>query len=67
MITATESLKTLLKHKTSISTSAGALIEYNLNTMVEYIKAESNGLDHVNYSKAFKKLFPIDTIFKPFL
>ena len=66
MISASESLKTLLKTKTSISTSAGALIEYNLNTMVEYIKAESNGLDHVNYSKAFKKLFPIDTIFKPF-
>ena len=65
MISASESLKTLLKTSTSISTSAGALIEYNLNTMVEYIKAESLGADHV-LSKAFKKLFPIDTIYKPF-
>jgi hypothetical protein len=65
MISVSESLKTLLKSSSYISTSAGALIEYNLNTMVEYIKAESSGTDHA-LSKAFKKLFPIDTIYKPF-
>jgi len=65
MISASESLKNLLKTSNYISTSAGALIEYNLNTMVEYIKAESFGADHV-LSNAFKKLFPIDTIYKPF-
>lgn len=66
MITASTELKNLLKTQTSLSTSAGALVEYNLNSMVEYIKATSNGADHVNFSKAFKKLFPIDTLYKPF-
>ena len=65
MISASETLKNLLKSSNTISSTAGALIEYNLNTMVEYIKAESSGADHT-LSKAFKKLFPIDTIYKPF-
>lgn len=65
MISASESLKDLLKTSNHVSASAGATIEYNLNTMVEYIKAESLGADHV-LSKAFQKLFPIDTIYKPF-
>ena len=66
MISVSNSLKDLLKSNSVISTSAGALIEYNLNSMVEYIKATSYGADHENYSKAFKKLFPIDTLYKPF-
>lgn len=65
MISASNSLKNLLKSSNNITSTAGALIEYNLNTMVEYIKAESSGADH-SLSKAFKKLFPIDTIYKPF-
>lgn len=65
MISASDSLKNLLKSSSSVTATAGALIEYNLNTMVEYIKAESSGADH-SLSKAFKKLFPIDTIYKPF-
>lgn len=65
MISASDSLKNLLKSSSSVTATSGALIEYNLNTMVEYIKAESSGADH-SLSKAFKKLFPIDTIYKPF-
>jgi len=65
MIIASDTLKNLLKSSSNITATAGALIEYNLNTMVEYIKAESSGADHT-LSKAFKKLFPIDTIYKPF-
>lgn len=65
MIAANNTVKDILKYNTTVDASAGARIEYNLNTMVEYIKAESSGADHV-LSKAFKKLFPIDTIYKPF-
>ena len=58
-------LQNLLKTQTSLNISAGATIEYNLNIMVNKIKATSNGADHT-LSGAFKKLFPIDTIYKPF-
>jgi hypothetical protein len=67
MISVSNTTKDLLKKGYSISTSAGAVIEYNLNSMVEYIKATTNPENIVNpYSNAFKKLFPIDTIYKPF-
>lgn len=65
MISASSTVKDILKYNNTIATSAGARIEYNLNTMVEYIKAVSTGTDH-SLSGAFKKLFPIDTIYKPF-
>lgn len=67
MITVSETTKDLLKKGYSISTSAGAVMEYNLNSMVEYIKPTTTPADIVHaYSNAFKKLFPIDTIYKPF-
>ena len=66
MIAASDSVKDLLKSSSNISTSSGAFFEYNLNTMVDKITATSSGLDHVSsLSNAFKKLFPIDTIYKP--
>lgn len=65
MITASNTVKDILKYNTTVDTSAGARIEYNLNTMVPYIKSQSSGADHA-LSEAFKKLFPIDTIYKPF-
>ena len=58
-------LQNLLKSQTSLNVTAGATIEYNLNSMVNKIVAKSDGEDHV-LSGAFKKLFPIDTIYKPF-
>ena len=67
MISVPEATKNLLKKASTISTSAGAELEYNLNSMVEYISATTNPANIANpYSNAFKKLFPIDTIYKPF-
>jgi hypothetical protein len=65
MITVSNETKDLIKKGYSLSTSAGATIEYNLNSMVEYIKATSSALTNP-FGPAFKKLFPIDTIYKPF-
>jgi hypothetical protein len=65
MISANTATLDLLKKGSVVSTSAGATIEYNLNTMVEYITATSDALENT-YEAAFKKLFPIDTIYKPF-
>ena len=65
MISINASNKDLLKTGSSIKTSAGATMEYNLNSMVEYIKATSTAAEHT-YTDAYKKLFPIDTIYKPF-
>jgi hypothetical protein len=65
MITVSNETKNLIKKGYSLSTSAGATIEYNLNSMVEYIKATSSALTNP-FGPAFKKLFPIDTIYKPF-
>jgi hypothetical protein len=67
MITVSNETKDLIKKGYSLSTSAGATIEYNLNSMVEYVKATTNPENIENpFSGAFKKLFPIDTIYKPF-
>jgi len=67
MITVSDTTKNLIKRGSSIPISASATMEYNLNSMVEYIKATTTPADIVNtYSAAFKKLFPIDTIYKPF-
>ncbi len=65
MIPVSTATRDLLKKGYSISTSAGATIEYNLNSMVENVSATSDAMTN-NYSVAFKKLFPIDTIYKPF-
>lgn len=67
MISVSNTTKDLLKKGYTVSTSAAGSIEYNLNSMVEYIKATTNPENISNpYSNAFKKLFPIDTIYKPF-
>ena len=67
MISVSNTTKDLLKKGYSLSTSAGAALEYNLNSMVEYVSAKTNPENISNpYSNAFKKLFPIDTIYKPF-
>lgn len=65
MISVSNSTRDLLKTGSSISTSVGATLEYNLNSMVEHITATSSAVANP-YTNAFKKLFPIDTIYKPF-
>jgi len=65
MISASPATQDTLKKGYSVSTSAGATIEYNLNSMVEDISATSDAMTNA-YTAAFQKLFPIDTIYKPF-
>jgi hypothetical protein len=65
MITVEPATKNLLKTGLNVSTSASAELEYNLNSMVEHITATSSALTNT-FAAAFKKLFPIDTIYKPF-
>ena len=65
MIAVSDTTKNLLKTGSRLSTSVGAEFEYNLNTMVEYISATSTAAAHP-YTNAYSKLFPIDTIYKPF-
>lgn len=65
MISASPTTQDILKKAYLVSTSAGATIEYNLNSMVEDISATSDAMENA-YTPAFQKLFPIDTIYKPF-
>jgi hypothetical protein len=65
MISASPTTQDILKKGYLVSTSAGATIEYNLNSMVEDISATSDAMENA-YTPAFQKLFPIDTIYKPF-
>jgi hypothetical protein len=64
MINLDPAAKTILEENRTISTSAGALIEYNMNRMVDYIDATSTA-DYGDLTNSYKKLFPIDTIYKP--
>ena len=66
MINVTTATKSLLKTSSNVYTSVGATIEYNLNSMVGHIKATSAISTPHLYTEAYKKLFPIDTIYKPF-
>ena len=64
MINLDPAAKTILEENRTVSTSAGALIEYNMNRMVDYIDATSTA-DYGDLTNSYKKLFPIDTIYKP--
>lgn len=60
-------LQNILKSQNVVSSSIGATIEYNINDMVDKINPTYVGTAHsANLTNAFKKLFPIDSIFKPF-
>ena len=64
MINLDPQAKTILQSKTTVSTSAGATFEYNMNTMVDHIKATTTAT-YGQFTNAYQKLFPIDTIYKP--
>jgi hypothetical protein len=76
MITSSESLKNLLKQSTSISSSVEATIEHNMNSLIDGITITSTSTDTQYTNKIsnwpeskpnpFKKLFPIDSVLKPF-
>jgi hypothetical protein len=82
MIAGSENLKTLLYNSTNIKISSGCYIEYNMNTMLDGVSASNNISDSVYTNQIvdlinqpswpagrpnpYKKLFPVDSIIKPF-
>ena len=82
MIAASQNLKDLIYNNTSIKIDSGCYIEYNMNTMLDGVSATSNISDTSYTSQIinavgqavwpssrpnpFKKLFPVDSIIKPF-
>jgi len=82
MIAGSVNLKTLLYNSTNIKIGSGCYIEYNMNTMLDGVSASNNIADTSYTSqivdaigqstwpssrpKPYKKLFPVDSIIKPF-
>ena len=76
MIESSTSLKTVLKENSSIKTSTECTIEYNMNSLIDGISVISAVSDTQYTSQItnwpsgkpnpFKKLFPVDSIVKPF-
>jgi hypothetical protein len=82
MISGSTNLKTLLYNSTNIKIGSGCYIEYNMNTMLDGVSASNNISDTTYTSQItdaigqlvwpssrpnpYKKLFPVDSIIKPF-
>lgn len=73
MITASQNLKDIFYNNTTVQINAGCYIEYNMNQMIDNITANySSSLEPLYKTNSdgriniFKKLFPIDSIVKPF-
>jgi hypothetical protein len=68
MITASNSLKTLLEQQSTITINAGCTVEYNMNTLVDNIVVSGADISRTdsagNVYYPFKKLFPVDTVVK---
>lgn len=72
MISSTNDLTSLLYSSSTVKTSAGCLIEYNMNSLIDNIVIDYDSSIESKYFTAqstinpFKKLFPIDSVVKPF-
>ena len=78
MITASNDLKDIFYNSRTVNISAGATIEYNMNTLLDNITLSTTLTDNDYISditpalgqeiriNPYKKLFPIDSIVKPF-
>jgi hypothetical protein len=70
MIYASSQAKTLLEQDTTLVINSGCTLEYNMNSLVDNITmsgAEISRTDAAgNAYQPFKKLFPIDSVIKPF-
>jgi hypothetical protein len=75
MLTYSTSLKNVFKNDTTVRSTAGATIEYNMNSLIDNITVTSSITD-TQYTDVisswptgkpnpFKKLFPLDSIIKP--
>jgi hypothetical protein len=82
MITSSTALKNIFYNKASVIIKSGCYIEYNMNTMLDGISVTNNISDSLYTSQIvnaadqqvwpasrpnpYKKLFPVDSIVKPF-
>lgn len=66
MVAISANAKTVLEQNVSISTRLGCTIEYNMNQFVDNITITGNEYMAPDGTKPFKKLFPVDSISKPF-
>ena len=78
MITASNNLKNIFYNNTNVRIDSGCTIEYNMNTMIDAVASATSytdsqyisGITSTNgsiiRSNPFKKLFPVDSVIKPF-
>jgi hypothetical protein len=74
MINISSPLTNLFKEQSSITVQPGARIEYNMNSLLENLKVTTTSTDGDYISQVtptikvnpFKKLFPVDSVVKPF-
>ena len=72
MISASSQLKDVFYNNTSIKTGIGCTIEYNMNSLLDNIRVTYDSSLETYYLKLndkiniYKKLFPVDSIVKPF-
>ena len=78
LITASNDLKDVFYNSTSVKMNTGCTVEYNMNTMLDAISVTTTSTDSDYISQVtvadgdvlrinpFKKLFPVDSIVKPF-
>lgn len=78
MISASNNLKNIFYNNTNVTIDSGCTIEYNMNTMIDavasatpytdsqYIAGITSADGSLIRSNPFKKLFPVDSVIKPF-
>ena len=78
MITASSDLKNIFYNDITVKSGVGCTIEHNMNSLIDGITVTSNTITDAQYVNSitgtwpsskpnpFKKLFPIDSVIKPF-
>lgn len=66
MVAISTNAKNVLEQNTTISTRLGCTLEYNMNQLVDNITITGADYTTSDGTKPFKKLFPVDTVVKPF-
>jgi len=70
MITLTQTAKNAIEQNTSVTYGTKLIFEYNMNSLVDNVTVSGADISKTDSSGAtytpFKKLFPVDSIIKPF-
>lgn len=66
MVAISTNAKNVLEQNTTINTRLGCILEYNMNQLVDNITITGTEYTAPDGTKPFKKLFPVDTVSKPF-